>query len=78
MGEEPFLYLMFESTYVVSANGIVVHQEIGVFFVLFHQVAHPVRFIFAICPIVGGRWRSKRMVLVRSRVKVGVACGTRQ
>lgn len=73
MGEEPFLYLTFESTYIIAANGIIVHQEIGIWFMLLNQMANPVRFSGRLSPKVGRRRRSKRVVLIWSRVKVGVA-----
>jgi len=73
MGEKPFLYLLFEGLYIVTANCVVIHQEIGVCFVLRHQMANPIGFIFGICPNVCGRRKPERVFLIRSRVKVVVA-----
>lgn len=53
VGEEPYLYLVSKGTYIIAADGVVIHQEIGVCFVLLHQVANPVRFISGLCPKVG-------------------------
>jgi hypothetical protein len=78
MEEEPFLYLLFEMVYTVTTNGIIVHQEIGVRFVLCHQMANPVRFVAGLCPNVGGRRKSEGVLLVRSRVKVIEAFETSQ
>lgn len=54
MGKESFLYLVFKSMHIVTANGIIVHQEIGVRFVLCHQMTNPIGFVLGLCPNVGG------------------------
>jgi len=78
VGEKPFLYLVLESLYVVAANRVVVHKEIGVRFVFRHQMAYPIGFIFGLCPHVGGRRKPERVLLIRSRVKGIVAFKTSQ
>ena len=71
--EKPLLYLGFKSTDIITTNGVIVHQEIGVRFVLRHQMANPIWTIAGFCPNVGRGRRSKGMILVRSRVKIRVA-----
>jgi len=78
MEEKPFLYLVLNSKHIITANGIIVHQEIGVRFVLCHQMANPIWFITGLCPNVGRQRRSEGTLLIRSRVKVGIALRTSQ
>ena len=73
VGKEPFLYLIPKTIHIITTNGIVVHQEIGVRFVLRYQMANPIECIDGLRPNIGRRRGSEGVLPTRSREKGVVA-----